>query len=133
RKIAIIVGIVFGVIVLAVGGFVLAFNPNDYRATIQTKLEEQLGRKVSLGNMDLGLFPLRFRVANLSIAEDPKFPGSQPFVRTQELAVSVELLPLLSKSIQVNSVTLNRPSVELIKNAAGVWNFASLGQTSPAP
>jgi len=130
RKIAIIVGIVFGVIVLAIGDFVLAFNPNDYRATIQTKLEEQLGRKVSLGNMDLGLFPLRFRVANLTIAEDPKFPSNQPFVRTQELAVSVKLLPLLSKSVQIDSITLNRPNVELIKNAEGVWNFASLGQKS---
>jgi AsmA protein len=81
--------------------------------------------------MELGLFPLRFRVYNLSIADDPKF-GTRAFVQTQELSVSVKLLPLLSKSVQIDSLALERPSVELIKNAQGVWNFASIGQKTPA-
>ena len=131
RKIVIVIGIVVAVIAIAVGVFVATFNPNDYRGTIQTKLEQQLDRKVTLGNMELGLFPLRFRVFNLGIAEDPKF-GSRNFIQTQELSVSVKLLPLLSKSVQVDSLSLDRPSVELIKNAQGVWNFASLGQKTPA-
>jgi AsmA protein len=131
RKIAIVIGIVVLVIVVAVGVLFATFNPNDYRGTVQTKLEQQLNRKVSLGDMSLGLFPLRFRVANLSIADDPKF-GNRPFIQTQELSVSVKLLPLLSKSVEVESLTLERPSVELIKNAQGVWNFASLGQNAPA-
>jgi AsmA protein len=131
RKIAIVIGIVLVVIVLAVGIFVATFNPNDYRGTVQTKLEQQLGRKVTLGNMELGLFPLRFRVYNLAIADDPKF-GTRAFVQTQELSVSVDLLPLLSKSVQINSLALERPSVEMIKNAEGVWNFASIGQKTPA-
>jgi AsmA protein len=131
RKIVIVIGIVVAVIAIAVGVFVATFNPNDYRGTIQTKLEQQLDRKVTLGNMELGLFPLRFRVFNLGIAEDPKF-GARNFIQTQELSVSVKLLPLLSKSVQVDSLSLDRPSVELIKNAQGVWNFASLGQKTPA-
>jgi AsmA protein len=131
RKIAIVIGIVVVVIVLAVGIFVATFNPNNYRGTLQTKLEQQLDRKVALGNMELGLFPLRFRVYNLSIADDPKF-GTRAFVQTQELSVSVKLLPLLSKSVQVDSLALERPSVELIKNAQGMWNFASIGQKTPA-
>jgi AsmA protein len=131
RKIAIVIGIVVVVIVLAVGIFVATFNPNDYRGTVQTKLEQQLGRKVTLGNMELGLFPLRFRVYNLAIADDPRF-GTRAFVQTQELSVSVDLLPLLSKSVQINSLALERPSVEMIKNAEGVWNFASIGQKTPA-
>jgi AsmA protein len=129
RKIAIILGIVVVVvIILAVGGFVLSFNPNDYRATIQAKLEQALERKVTLGNMSLGFFPLRLRVAPLAIGEDPKFSPHSSFVQTQELAVSIKLLPLLSKSVQVDSLTLTRTRVELLKNAQGVWNFASLGQ-----
>jgi len=132
RKIAIVVGVVIVVIVVAVGILLAVFNPNDYRGTIQTKLEQQLDRKVSLGNMSLGLFPLRFKVADLSIADDPKFHSNRAFVQTQELSVSVKLLPLLSKSVEVDSLSLERPSVELIKNAQGVWNFASLGQKAPA-
>ena len=132
RKIGIIVGIVVVVIVLIVVVFVATFNPNTYRGTIQTRLEQQVNRKVTLGNMDLGLLPLRFRVANLAIADDPSFGSSRPFVQAQELSVSVKLLPLLSKSVQIDSLTLTRPNVELIKNAQGVWNFATLGPKEPA-
>ena len=132
KKIILIIGIVILVLVIVAGVFVTTFNPNDYRATIQTKLEQQLNRRVQLGDMSLGLFPLRFRVSNLAIAEDPQFASSLPFVKTQELSVSVKLLPLLSKSVQVDSLTLKRPSVELIKNAQGTWNFATVGQSSKA-
>ena len=128
RKIAIIIGVVVAVIILAAVVFVATINPNDYRGAIQARLEQQLNRRIGLGNMDLGLFPPRFRVFNLSIADDPRFGNNRPFVETQELSVSVQLLPLLSKSLQVDSLSLQRPSVELIKNAQGVWNFASLGK-----
>jgi len=129
RKVGIVVGIIVAVIVIAVVVVLAVFNPNDYKATIQTKLEQQLGRKVSLGNMSLGIFPLRFKVANLAVADDPKF-SNEPFIQTQLLSVSVKLLPLLSKSVEVDSLSLERPDVNLIRNAQGVWNFASLGQTS---
>ncbi|HEY6184125.1 MAG TPA: AsmA family protein, partial [Terriglobales bacterium] len=134
RKVIIGIGIVLLLLIVAVGIFVATFNPNSYKATIQTKLEEQLNRKIQLGDMGLGLFPPRFRVANLAIAEDPAFKSNQPFVKTGELSISVQLMPLLHKSVQVDSLTLEQPHVELIKNAQGVWNFASLGQkTSSAP
>jgi AsmA protein len=129
RKVGIVVGIIVAVIVIAVVVVLAVFNPNDYKATIQTKLEQQLGRKVSLGDMSLGILPLRFKVANLSIADDPKF-SNDPFIQTQLLSVSVKLMPLLSKSVEVDSLNLGRPNVNLIRNPQGVWNFASLGQTS---
>ena len=132
RKVGIVVGIIVAVIVIAVVVVLAVFNPNDYKATIQTKLEQQLNRKVSLGDMSLGILPLRFKVANLSIADDPKF-SNDPFIQTQLLSVSVKLLPLLSKSVEVDSLSLERPNVNLIRNAQGVWNFASLGQTSAPP
>jgi AsmA protein len=127
RKVVILIGVVVIVIILAAGAFVATINPNDYRGTIQARLEQQLNRKVGLGNMDLGWFPPRFRVANLSISDDPRFNSSRPFIQTQRLSLSVKLLPLLSKSVQIDSLALERPSVELIKNAQGVWNFVTLG------
>jgi len=130
RKVLIAVGII---VVLIVGGaaiFVATFNVNRYHGEIQSQLEQRLHRKVTLGDMRLGLFPPSFRVENLAIADDPAFRNQKPFVQAQEFSVSVRLLPLLSKSVEVNSLTLQRPSVELIKNAQGVWNFASLGDAS---
>src|SRR5205085_1830887 len=52
--------------------------------------------------------------------------------QAQELDVSVKLLPLLHKSVEINSLNLQRPSVELIKNAQGVWNFSTLGANPQA-
>jgi len=128
RKVVILIGVVPVLIILAVVALVATINPNDYRGTIQARLEQQLNRKIELGNMDLRFFPPSFRVAYLLISDDPRFNSRRPFVQTEELSVSVKLLPLLSKSIQIDSLALQRPSVELIKNAHGVWNFASLGR-----
>jgi AsmA protein len=131
RKVTILIGVVVILIILAAVAFVATINPNDYRGTIQARLEQQLNRKIELGNMNLRLFPPSFRVAMLSISEDPSFNSNRPFIQTEELRVSVKLLPLLSKSVQIDSLALQRPSVELIKNARGVWNFASLGREAP--
>ena len=124
RKVLLAIGIVLIIVVVAAGIFVATFNPNSYKGTIQTKLEEQLNRKVTLGDMSLGLFPPRFRVANLSITDDPRFNNTHPFIQTGELSISVQLLPLLHKSLQVDALALAQPHVELIKDAQGVWNFA---------
>lgn len=130
RKIVIGIGIVF--LLVIVGGVIFAatFNVNSYHDVIQTNLQSALGRSVSLGDMSLGFFPLRFKVQNVSIADDPSFHSSKPFVQAQQFDVSVELLPLLHKSVEVDSLNLQRPSVELIQDEKGVWNFASIGSKS---
>src|SRR5581483_8594247 len=134
RKAAIIVGIVVLVVIIAIGIFVATFDVNNYRPRIQSELETRLGRKVQLGDMHLSLFPPSFQVNNLSIADDPRFNDPHPFVQAGQLNVSVKLLPLLHKDVQIDSLVLQRPTVELIKNQQGVWNFASLGSNpQPAP
>jgi AsmA protein len=131
RKIALIVGIFVLVIIVAAAIFAATFNVNQYHGQIQSELEKQLGRQVSLGNMHLGIFPPRFEVENVSVADDPIFNAHKPFVQAQRLDVSVKLLPLLHKEVEVDSLILQRPSVDLIKNKQGVWNFASLGKPQP--
>lgn len=127
RKLGIILGIVFLVAVVAVAVFAATFDVNKYRGTIQSQLEKRLGRPVLLGEMGLSFFPPRFRVQNLAITDDPRFSPDAPFIKAQELDVSVKLLPLLHKQFEIDSLSLQRPSVNLIKNSTGAWNFASLG------
>lgn len=131
RKIALIVGVFVLVIIVAVLIFTATFNVNQYESQIQSELQNQLGRQVSLGNMHLGIFPLRFEVESISVADDPRFNVHKPFVQAQRLDVSMKLLPLLHREVGVDSLVLQRPSVDLIKNKQGVWNFASLGKAQP--
>src|SRR5690348_4355993 len=136
RKLGIAILVIIVIVVVAVAIFASTFDVNRYHGVIQSELEQRLDRKVALGNMNLGIFPPRFRVQNLTIADDPNFDKVKPFLRAQELDVSVKLLPLLHKSVEINSLNLQRPSVELIKNAQGVWNFSTLGanpQAQPQP
>jgi AsmA protein len=132
RKVIVIFAVVIVVIVVGLGIFVATFDVNRYHDRIQAELQTQLNRTVQLGEMHLGLFPPKFRVQDLAISDDPKFAAQSPFVKAQELDVSVKLLPLLQKSIEIDSVTLLQPNVQLIKNRQGIWNFASLGSGSPA-
>jgi AsmA protein len=131
RKIAVIVGIFVLAIIVAALVFVATFNVNQYRSQIQSELEKQLGRRISLGNMHVGVFPPRFKVENVLVADDPRFDAHKSFVQALQLDVSVKLLPLLHKEVEVDSLILQRPSVALIKNRQGVWNFASLGKAQP--
>ena len=133
RKVGIVFGILVVVVIIGVAIFAATFDVNRYRGRIQSELEQRLDRKVGLGQMHLSLLPPRFQVQNITISEDPKFPNAKPFVQADQLDVSVKLMPLLSKSIEIDSLKLQRPTVELIKNQLGVWNFSSLGTNSPKP
>lgn len=134
RKLGIAVAII--VVLLAAAALIVPhlIDINQYHGQIQAQLEKRLGRKVSLGNMSLSLFPPSFEVENTTIAEDPRFASGRPFATTDKLSVSVKLWPLLRKEVDVNSLELVHPHIELVRNAQGVWNFATLGQEGkPTP
>ena len=130
RRFFVGLGIFIVVIVAALLILVATFNVNNYRGTIQAQLEKRLGRQVQLGEMHLKILPPRFQVQNPAISDDPQFSPESPFVRAQELDVSVKLLPLIHKQVDISSLDLQRPSVNLIKNSKGVWNFSTLGQNT---
>ena len=127
RKVLIAIAVIVVVIIAGAAIFVATFDVNKYRGTIQAQLQQHLGRPVQLGDMHLKLFPPSITVQNLVIADDPRFSSDTPFVKASELDVSVKLLPLLHKDVEVESLNLQKPTVSLIKNKAGKWNFASLG------
>ena len=106
---------------------------NQYRGQIQAQLQNRLHRPVQLGAMSLAVFPLRVRVQDVNIGEDPRFHSNLPFAQVGEMDIRLKLLPLLAKNIEIDSLTLQHPKIELIRDEAGVWNFASLGQAPSAP
>src|SRR5215472_3181418 len=130
RKIIIAVAAVIVLILVVMLLLPYFIDINSDRGEIQAQLQDRLHRPVKLGAMSLGVFPLRVQVKDVIIAEDPRFRTNVPFAQVGQMDISLKLLPLLTKSIQISSLTLQRPIIELIKDPSGVWNFASLG---PAP
>jgi hypothetical protein len=130
RRLGIVIGVIVAVLALVLVAVFARFDVNHYRTQIQTEMEQRLGRKVALGSLKLKLIPLHLRVENLAISEDPDFGGRSPFLKADRADLSVKLLPLLGNKVVIDAIELQRPSVELVKNAKGVWNFLSLGRGS---
>jgi len=106
---------------------------NQFRPTIEEKVGAALGRKVELGNLSFSLIGGSLSAENLSIGDDPKFSPT-PFLTAKSLKVGVEIMPLIfSKSLEVTGVTIVEPKVTLLRNAAGRWNYSSLGGAASAP
>src|SRR5882672_6722804 len=122
-----IVLIVVGVLIVLVLVAPFLIPVNQFRPTIEAKASVALGRKVQLGNMSLSLISGSLSAENLSIGDDPKFSQS-PFLTAESLKVGVEMIPLIfSKTLNVTGVTIDNPQVTLLHNAAGLWNYSSLG------
>jgi AsmA protein len=125
-----IVLIVVGVLVVVVLVAPFLIPVNQFRPIIEEKASAVLGRKVQLGNISLSLISGSLSAENLYIGDDPKF-SSAPFLTAKSLNVGVEMMPLIfSKTFNVTDVAIASPQVTLLHNAAGVWNFSSLGASA---
>src|SRR5947209_15737547 len=119
RKLGIAILVIVVLLVAAALIIPHVIDINNYHAQIQSQLEKKLGRQVSLGPMSLSLFQPSFQVSNAVIGEDQGFNSGRPFATADKLSVSVKLLPLLHKQVDVNSLQLERPHIELVRNAHG--------------
>jgi uncharacterized protein involved in outer membrane biogenesis len=131
RKIALIIIAVLAVVILALAIVPRFLDVNRYRGQILSELQKRLGRPVTLGEMSASLLPPALRVKDVTVGEDQRF-GSGPFATSQELDVRVALLPLLHKDVQIQSLRLINPNIELIRDSSGVWNYSTLGQPATA-
>src|SRR5439155_3106561 len=122
-----IILVVVGVLTVLVLVAPFLIPVNQFRPTIEEKASAALGRKVEVGNISLSLISGSLSAANLSIGDDPKF-SSSPFLTAKSLNVGVEMMPLIfSKTLNVTGITIGSPQVTLLRNAAGMWNYSSLG------
>jgi len=125
RMTAAIVGVIC--VLLAITPFLI--HANQFRPLIEGRASAALGRRVDLGNLKLSLTRASLTTETLVIADDPEFSNA-PFLKAKSVSVGVELLPLiLSRSLQVTTITVDSPQVTVIRNSAGRWNYSSLGSS----
>ncbi len=127
----------FAAVIVAIlilgGGALMLVDVNHFRPQIQARLSNALGREVTLGKLHVSVWSGSLDADNIRIGDDPAF-GSQPFVSAQSLALGIRLWPLLvHQQLRITSLTLDNPSVRLLQNPSGRWNFASFGGTGAVP
>lgn len=129
---------ILGIIVVLLIAVALALpfliDANQFRPTLENRMSASLGREVKVGDLKVSLFSGGVTASDLSIADDPAF-SKTPFLRAQSLNVGVEMMPLiLSRKLNIKSITINQPQISLVETPAGVFNFSSMGgKTAPAP
>lgn len=127
-----VIGIVVALLIVIALALPLFVNADQFRPLLQTKLSAALGREVTLGGLKLSIFSGSVTASDLAISDDPAFSTS-PFLRASTLQAGVEVMPLVfSRKLNVTGITIEQPQVDLVQNAAGVWNFSSLGGKSSA-
>lgn len=127
KKLLIAGSAVAGLVVVAVLGLWLFLDANQFRPQLEAAMGGALGRKVSIGNIQIALLSGGMAIEDLSIADDPAFSAA-PFVTAKAVTVGVDLMPLIfSRSLRVESFRLEDPQVVLLNSSSGQWNFSGLG------
>jgi len=121
---------ILGGVVLALGGALVltVLNINflvrrnkDY---LIGQAEQALGRKITVDEIDVTLWPVGARLVNFALADDPAFSADE-FLRAKDLRVDLRLLPLLIGRFRLKGMVLESPLITIVRDARGRYNFAS--------
>lgn len=130
KLLKIILVVIVVLVVLAAGAFLLVksyLTDERLRALIVENAEKTLDRPVSLGAVNLSLFR-GIVVRDLEIKEED---ARSVFLKTREFAISYRLLPLLSKRLVIDRISLVAPAVSVMKNPDGTFNFSDMAKAAP--
>jgi AsmA protein len=101
-------------------------NVNRYQRRIVTSISTSLGRPVHLDSVSLNLLPLpSFTLTNFVVSEDPSF-GSEPVIRANTVTARLRMRSLWLRRVEFSRISLDDPSVNLVRRADGRWNIESI-------
>jgi AsmA protein len=112
-------------VALAVALIVLAnilVTPERVKRTLLPLVEENMNRKVELGDIQVSLFS-GIEIHGLTIYEQG---GSEVFVSTDLMRLKYQLLPLLAMKVVVDEVLLEKPEIRVVRLKDGRFNFSDL-------
>ena len=123
-------GKTFGAIILfvvvAVAGliaFVHFYLTEDrVKSLVIPQAEEALGRKVAIGDIKIGIFS-GITIRDFLIKEAD---SESNFVSTKAFVLSYDLMPLLQKKLLISEIRFDEPTIRIIRDQNGRFNFSSL-------
>ena len=117
------------VLLLIIAICILPFviDPNDFKPEIATAVKDKTGRELMLdGELKLSFFPwVGISTGKITLSNASGFEV-QPFATIEESDIKVQLLPLLSKKIDVSRIVLKGLVLNLTRNKQGVTNWSDL-------
>jgi AsmA protein len=116
-----------GSVVLAAVALPFLVDVNRYRPLIVSGVQEATGRTLGLGTISFTLLPAPGLSVGgpITLSDSAAYPGRSALT-ADSLSVRLGLLSLLRGRATVTSFTLHRPTLTLIRDARGRWNFDDL-------
>src|ERR1700691_3454981 len=94
------------------------------RRVLTARIESAFGRPVEVGSYHFSWWDGPALEANsVIVGEDPRF-GHEYFLRAESMTVRLRWAALLRGHIELGTLSLSRPSLNLVRSAAGDWNLA---------
>ena len=102
----------------------VAIQHTRLRRILTSRLQSSFGRPVEVGSYDFSLLDgFALQANSVTVGEDPRF-GQEYFLRADSITVRLRWLSLFRGRIEFSTVSLEKPSLNLVRNAAGEWNLA---------
>jgi hypothetical protein len=103
-----------------------------YKARITQLISASLGRPVRLSSVEVRLLPRPgFVLSDLTVEEDPSY-GTEPVLHSNSVVASIRLLSLWRGHIELDAISADEASLNLVRLQAGRWNLDSLLRTATA-
>src|SRR3974377_1980785 len=131
KWILLVLGGLFVLVVAAVVIFVATFDPNAYKPQIVGLVKQRTGRTLPRDEkISLTSFPNVGVAIGKATLSEPNNPRT--FAHVDDARVAVALLPLLSKQVIVDRVTLRGLAVDFVRYKDGRTNVDDLTGQTPA-
>ena len=123
-----IIASLVAIVIVAVAVIAITVDPNDYREKITEVVKKETGRDLQIESMSLSFFPhLGLNLENTTLSNATGFSTSA-FLKVDKVQVGAAIFPLLSQTLEIDTLTLHGLNLNLEKNAEGVSNWDDLTQ-----
>ena len=123
RKYGGITLLILGLLIAVQVGVSFLVKTHRMRGFLIAHLESAFGRPVQVGDLSIQILPMpELDADGVTIGEDPAF-GPEYFLRAERMTASFRWMGLVRGRFQFGTMSLTRPSLILVRNAAGRWNL----------
>ena len=136
KKLLIIIFVLLLLVSVSAAAFVYLFDANKYKQEITELAESYTGRKIALaGDIKLSLYPtlgiqlFDVTIGNMSATDAGNQASSfskNDFATIKRFDVSVKILPLIEKRLEIDKLIIHQLAVDFELNRAGENNWSDI-------
>ncbi len=103
---------------------------SHYKSRITRLISASLGRPVRLSSVEVRLLPRPgFVLTDLTVEEDPAY-GAEPVLHANTVKASIRLLSLWRGRLEIDSISADEASLNLVRTESSGWNLDPLLRTA---